>query len=198
MYSPARRYFRNDHELAHTTRGHESQPQKRRQEDELRKIAEQEEDAQRRIQELEDLQTITSDSYKTIEEEIESKGKKTKKLHEAYERCLVDIKDLERDWTSEREDLLDVIRALTREIKLKNLVAEKMKVIAVLEKERQSMQKLHRQYQKDAMDQDAMEAEYASRVQRVNGPAPACPSLPPRPRPCCCPSRNSPSRTHLG
>lgn len=72
-------------------------------------------------------------------------------------------------------------------IKLKNLVAEKMKVIAVLEKERQSMQKLHRQYQKDAMDQDAMEAEYASRVQRVNGPAPACPSLPPRPRPCCCP-----------
>jgi len=98
--------------------------EQRRQEDELRKIAEQEEDAQRRIQELEDLQTITSDSYKTIEEEIESKGKKTKKLHEAYERCLVDIKDLERDWTSEREDLLDVIRALTREIKLKNLVLD--------------------------------------------------------------------------
>ena len=98
--------------------------EQRRQEDELRKIAEQEEDAQRRIQELEDLHTITSDSYKTIEEEIESKGKKTKKLHEAYERCLVDIKDLERDWTSEREDLLDVIRALTREIKLKNLVLD--------------------------------------------------------------------------
>jgi len=37
------------------------------------------------------------------------------------------------------------------------------------------------------MDQDAMEAEYASRVQRVNGPAPACPPLPPRPRPSCCP-----------
>ena len=98
--------------------------EQRRQEDELRKIAEQEEEAQRRIQELEDLQTITSDSYKTIEEEIESKGRKTKKLHEAYERCLVDIKDLERDWTSEREDLLDVIRALTREIKLKNLVLD--------------------------------------------------------------------------
>jgi hypothetical protein len=52
--------------------------------------------------------------------------------------------------------------------RLKNLVAEKVKVIAVLEKERAAMQKLHRQYQKDRLDQDSIESEYGERMRRVN------------------------------
>ncbi|KAJ1483977.1 hypothetical protein T484DRAFT_2545905 [Baffinella frigidus] len=59
--------------------------------------------------------------------------------------------------------------------KLKNLVAEKMQVIGLLQKERTSMSKLHREYQKDRMDQDSMESEYSSRVQRVNGAPPTPP-----------------------
>ncbi len=52
--------------------------------------------------------------------------------------------------------------------RLKNLVAEKVKVIAVMEKERTAMQKLHRQYQKERTDQDSLESEYAERIRRVN------------------------------
>jgi hypothetical protein len=52
--------------------------------------------------------------------------------------------------------------------RLKNLVAEKVKVIAVMEKERGAMHKLHRQYQKDRLDQDGIESEYGERMRRVN------------------------------
>jgi hypothetical protein len=52
--------------------------------------------------------------------------------------------------------------------RLKNLVAEKVKVIAVMEKERTAMQKLHRQYQKERTDQDSLENEYGERMRRVN------------------------------
>jgi hypothetical protein len=53
-------------------------------------------------------------------------------------------------------------------VRLKNLVAEKVKVIAIMEKERTGMQKLHRQYQKERTDQDSMETEYGERMRRVN------------------------------
>lgn len=52
--------------------------------------------------------------------------------------------------------------------RLKNLVAEKVKVISVMEKERGAMHKLHRQYQKDRQDQDGIESEYGERMRRVN------------------------------
>jgi hypothetical protein len=52
--------------------------------------------------------------------------------------------------------------------RLKNLVAEKVKVIGIMEKERTAMQKLHREYAKERTDQDSMEAEYAERMRRVN------------------------------
>ena len=52
--------------------------------------------------------------------------------------------------------------------RLKNLVAEKVKVIAAMEKERAAMHKLHRQYQKDRLDQDGIESDYGERMRRVN------------------------------
>lgn len=53
-------------------------------------------------------------------------------------------------------------------VRLKNLVAEKVKVIGIMEKERTGMQKLHRQYQKERTDQESMETEYGERMRRVN------------------------------
>ena len=96
----------------------------RRREEKLAKIAAAEAEQARRIKELEDLNTVTGDKYKTIEEEIESKSRKTRKLHEAYQRCVVDLKDLDLEFERERENLLDTVRALTRQIKLKNLVLD--------------------------------------------------------------------------
>ena len=96
----------------------------RRREEKLAKIAAAEAEQARRIKELEDLNTITGDKYKTIEEEIESKARKIHKLHEAYQRCVVDLKDLDLEFERERENLLDTVRALTRQIKLKNLVLD--------------------------------------------------------------------------
>ena len=95
----------------------------RRREEKLAKIAAAEAEQARRIKELEDLNTITA-IYKTIEEEIESKARKIHKLHEAYQRCVVDLKDLDLEFERERENLLDTVRALTRQIKLKNLVLD--------------------------------------------------------------------------
>ena len=96
----------------------------RRREEKLAKIAAAEAEQARRIKELEDLNTITGDKYKAIEEEIESKARKIHKLHEAYQRCVVDLKDLDLEFERERENLLDTVRALTRQIKLKNLVLD--------------------------------------------------------------------------
>lgn len=98
--------------------------EQRRQAAELEKIAAAESEAQRRVQELEELQSITGDNYKNIEEEIEAKGKKIKKLYQAYQRCQADIKDLDLEFRQEREDLLDTVRTLTQQIKLKNLVLD--------------------------------------------------------------------------
>ena len=80
--------------------------EQRRQEAELEKIAAAEAEAQRRVKELEELQSITGDNYKNVEEEIEAKGKKIKKLYQAYQRCQADIKDLDLEFNQEREDLL--------------------------------------------------------------------------------------------
>ena len=96
----------------------------RRREEALARIAASEAEQARRLKELEDLETITGEKYKNIEEEIEGKRRKTQKLHEATRRVLVDAKDLDAEFEREREDLLEEIRGLTRQIKLKNLVLD--------------------------------------------------------------------------
>ena len=98
--------------------------EQRRQADQLAKIAAQEAEASRRMKELQEIQTITGDEYRTLDEEIETKASKTRKLYDAYQRVVADTKDLDLEFEREREDLLDSIRALTREIKLKNLVLD--------------------------------------------------------------------------
>ncbi len=43
-----------------------------------------------------------------------------------------------------------------------------MKIIAVMEKERSALHKVHRQYQKDRVDQDTLESEYSDKIRKVN------------------------------
>ena len=68
--------------------------------------------------------------------------------------------------------------------RLKNLVAEKVKVIGVMEKERTAMHKLHKQYQKERFDQDSIEADYGERMRRVNEELRVAKGAP-APRACC-------------
>lgn len=47
-------------------------------------------------------------------------------------------------------------------------VAEKIKVIAVMDKERAALHKVHKQYQKERVDQDSLENEFAEKIRKVN------------------------------
>lgn len=87
---------------------------------ELRKR--QEEEQKRRMQELEFKNMDFSEKFASLEEEVSVKGKKLKKLFEKYQAKKAEIADLQEQFQREREDLLEDYRALTQQIKLKNLI----------------------------------------------------------------------------
>eukprot|EP00232_Nephroselmis_pyriformis_P005630 CAMPEP_0182914054 /NCGR_PEP_ID=MMETSP0034_2-20130328/38355_1 /TAXON_ID=156128 /ORGANISM="Nephroselmis pyriformis, Strain CCMP717" /LENGTH=720 /DNA_ID=CAMNT_0025050787 /DNA_START=56 /DNA_END=2214 /DNA_ORIENTATION=+ len=93
------------------------------QEEELERKRQEEAEKQRRIAELEEMQLIAEEQYTSVQDEIEMKTKKLKKLHGNYKRVGSELKEIEEEFQREREDLLDTIRSLTQQIKLKDLVA---------------------------------------------------------------------------
>ena len=93
-------------------------------EEKMRKMETYAEEQRRRIKELEDLDTLAGETYGDVDEEIESKMSKIERLKRAYQRCAVDIKDLDDEFLKERDELLEQVRALTRRIKLKNLILD--------------------------------------------------------------------------
>lgn len=62
--------------------------------------------------------------YSSIQEEVEKKTKKLRKLFVKYEAAKQEVQDITEEFQAEREDLLDSIRALTQELKLKSLVID--------------------------------------------------------------------------
>jgi len=56
------------------------------------------------------------------QEEVEGKSKKQKKPRAKYERARAEINDVQAEFAREKEDILDTIRELTRQLKLKQLV----------------------------------------------------------------------------
>ena len=64
----------------------------------------------RRIQQLEDLDTLTGDAYGTIDDEIAAKSRKMERLENAFSRCAVDIQDLDDEFVVQRDDLLEQVR----------------------------------------------------------------------------------------
>ncbi len=64
----------------------------------------------RRIQQLEDLDTLTGDAYGTIDDEIAAKSRKMERLENAFSRCAVDIQDLDDEFMVQRDDLLEQVR----------------------------------------------------------------------------------------
>mmetsp|Transcript_18106 Transcript_18106/g.58577 ORF Transcript_18106/g.58577 Transcript_18106/m.58577 type:complete len:365 (+) Transcript_18106:63-1157(+) len=83
-----------------------------------------EEEQQQRIQELEAAQEGTDDKYGSLQEEAEVKTRKLKKLFARYQAVKSEIEDMQEEFSREREDLLDSIRTLTRQMKLKDVVID--------------------------------------------------------------------------
>merc|ERR1711920_579348 len=65
---------------------------------------------------------MMEEQYNSLQEETEAKTKKLKKVWAKVKENQVEIKLLQDGFDKEREDLLDTIRDLTGQLKLKNLL----------------------------------------------------------------------------
>ena len=91
------------------------------QQQEYLKQIENETEQQRRINELEDMQNTIDEQYANVQEELEIKGRKIKRLVTMYSQIKDELHDLQEEVQQEREDLLDNVRVLTQQLKLKDL-----------------------------------------------------------------------------
>lgn len=62
--------------------------------------------------------------FSSMKEEIDDKEKKLKKLWTKYQVAQAEVNDLQREFQREKEDMIDTIRFLTRQMKLKTLILE--------------------------------------------------------------------------
>ena len=100
----------------------ELEAEARRKELELQRQREEEKENQKKISELQEMQLIAEEHYKSIEDEVEMKTKKLKKLFSNYKSSKSELSDIAKEFQQEREDLLETVRDLTQQIKLKDLV----------------------------------------------------------------------------
>ena len=80
---------------------------------------------------VEDVQTrqlkeeeilLGESKYNSLQEEVEEQRKIIRKLRKKYKSALAEIKDLEREHELNKEDLLDTIRLLEKDIKINNAI----------------------------------------------------------------------------
>ena len=57
--------------------------------------------------------------FGSLQDEVEAKTKKLKKLWSKFQQSKTEIKDLTEEFQGEREGMLETIRDLTRQLKLK-------------------------------------------------------------------------------
>ncbi|KAG5178547.1 kinesin-like protein [Tribonema minus] len=60
--------------------------------------------------------------FQDLQEEVEVKTRKLKKLWGKYQAAQAEVADIQAEFQGEREDLLDAIRQLSRQLKLKDLI----------------------------------------------------------------------------
>eukprot|EP00903_Cladosiphon_okamuranus_P009741 g9262.t1 len=89
---------------------------------ELEHRRDQETSLARELAEKEEGITELNREFHDLEEEVEVKTKKLKKLWSKYQTAQREIKDIQEEFQQERSDMLDTIRELTRQLKLKEVV----------------------------------------------------------------------------
>ncbi|KAI8847665.1 P-loop containing nucleoside triphosphate hydrolase protein [Chytridium lagenaria] len=83
-----------------------------------------ERELQGRLELKQEIQLQMEENYASLQEEIDVKSKKLKKLWTKLTAAKAEINDLQDEFRNEREDLLDTIRELSRELSLKLSIIE--------------------------------------------------------------------------
>lgn len=91
-------------------------------EEELAIQEEEERKQAQRIMELEEEQDLKEERYTTAQDEFESKSRKLKRITKRISASEAELADVQQEFESERADLLESIRDLTQQLKLKNLI----------------------------------------------------------------------------
>lgn len=99
-----------------------------RQEEELRRTQFELDERRRQeaslARELEEANLLIEEQYASMAEEVESKTRKLRKVWNRLQAAQAEIKDLTEEAAKEREDLLDTIRDLNKQLKLKAILLE--------------------------------------------------------------------------
>ena len=104
------------------TKATQQELQLRKAENELRQRNQQEAQLARELAEKEEANLQLEEHFSSLQEEVEVKTKKLRKLFTKFQAALGEVKDLQEEFQTERTDLLDTIRLLTQNLKLKDLV----------------------------------------------------------------------------
>lgn len=94
----------------------------RKAEQELRERQTQEARLARELAEKEEANLQLEEHFSSLQEEVEVKTKKLKKLWTKYQTAQREIQDIQEEFQTERSDMLDTIRQLSRTLKLKDLI----------------------------------------------------------------------------
>jgi hypothetical protein len=92
---------------------------------ELEEQARKERELQQHLQEREEANLRIEEEFGNLQEEAQAKTKKLKKLWTIYSEQKSELKDLLEEQQREREALLETIRELSKDLKLKNTVISK-------------------------------------------------------------------------
>lgn len=81
--------------------------------------------AQARREENEQAFSMMQSTFSSLQEEAVERGKKLKKAYELYQKQRGEIRDMQVEFTRERETILDNIRELNQELKLKQFLVSR-------------------------------------------------------------------------
>ncbi len=76
----------------------------------------------RKLNEQEEEKINLEEKYSSLTDEVNSKTKKLKKLYFKYQQVKAEIKDLEHEFLVEKNEMLDTIRELTKQQKLRDFI----------------------------------------------------------------------------
>jgi kinesin family protein 3/17 len=77
---------------------------------------------ERKMEEMEEAALHENQKFDNIQEELENKTDKLKKLFSKYQRMKSELRDIQVEFERDKEEMLDQIRGLNREVKLKEIV----------------------------------------------------------------------------
>ena len=91
---------------------------------ELEERRRQELELARELEKREEANIMVEEQFETLQEEADAKTRKLKKVWNKFQAVKTKLLDLEEEASREREDMVDTIRELTRQDKLKQLIVD--------------------------------------------------------------------------